>query len=206
MESSAERSESVASYDQLFLFELCVLSGVQLVFFYLVDIRKVGEHEAGYLTAAQWIAAAIGATLGGFLCDYFAKRIGARWGYRITPIVSLILTALFLQIGAVSPNPYFSVAFFCLSFGCQQLTEGSFWAAIASIAGRHTSVAGGLLNTGGNAVGGVGALLVPVLAKQFGWVVAISSGCVFALVAALLWFVIKADEVIKESGIQSVIK
>jgi nitrate/nitrite transporter NarK len=120
--------------------------------------------------------------------------------------VSLILTALFLQIGAVSPNPYLSVAFFCLSFGCQQLTEGSFWAATASIAGRHTSAASGLLNTGGNAVGGVGALLVPVLANQFGWVVAISSGCVFALIAALLWFVIKADEVIKERGIKSVVK
>jgi MFS transporter, ACS family, glucarate transporter len=187
------------------LFELRVLSGVQLVFFYLVDIRKVGAHEAGYLTAAQWIAAAIGSTLGGFLCDSFAKKLGPRWGYRVTPIPSLILTAVFLLIGALSTNPYLSVGFFCLSFGCQQLTEGSFWAAIASITGRHTSIAGGLLNTGGNAVGGVGALLVPVLAQQFGWVVAISSGCIFAMVGALLWFVIRADEPIIDSGLKSAI-
>jgi ACS family glucarate transporter-like MFS transporter len=173
------------------------------IFIYLVDIRKVGQHEAGYLTAAQWIAAAIGATLGGFLCDYFARKVGPRWGYRIIPIPSLILTAVFLFFGAISSNPYLSVGFFCLSFGCQQLTEGSFWAAIASIAGRHTSVAGGLLNTGGNAVGGVGALLVPVLAKHFGWTAAIASGAVFAIVAALLWFVIKADEPIRERGLNS---
>src|SRR6185295_18681853 len=76
--------------------------------FYLVDIRKVGQHEAGYLTAAQWIAAAIGATLGGFLCDSFAKKLGPRWGYRVTPIPRLILTAIFLLIGAVSTNPYLS--------------------------------------------------------------------------------------------------
>lgn len=194
MEACAEESKYLAADAQLFLFELRLLSGVQLVFFYLVDVRKVGQHEAGYLTAAQWIAAAIGATLGGYLCDRFAKRLGARWGYRVTPIPSLILTAVFLQIGALSTNPYLSVGFFCLSFGCQQLTEGSFWAAIASVAGRHTSVAAGLLNTGGNAVGGVGALLVPMLAKEFGWVVAISSGCVFAMIAALLWFFIRADE------------
>src|SRR5262245_42839806 len=170
------------------------------IFIYLVDIRKVGQHEAGYLTAAQWIAAAIGSTLGGFLCDFFAKKLGPRWGYRIVPIPSLILTAVFLLIGAISTNPYLSVGFFCLSFGCQQLTEGSFWAAIASIAGRHTSIAGGLLNTGGNAVGGVGALLVPVLAKYFGWTAAISSGVFFAVVAALLWFLINADEPIGERG------
>jgi len=175
------------------------------IFIYLVEIRKVGQHEAGYLTAAQWIAAAIGATLGGFLCDYFAKKIGPRWGYRVIPIPSLILTAVFLLIGAISLNPYVSVGFFCLSFGCQQLTEGSFWAAIASIAGRHTSVAGGLLNTGGNTIGGVGALLVPVLAKYFGWTVAISSGVLFAIVAALLWFLIKADEQIGERGLKSAV-
>lgn len=194
MEASSERSKYFTADPQLFLFELRVLSCVQLVFFYLVDIRKVGEHEAGYLTAAQWIAAAIGSTLGGYLCDSFAKKLGPRWGYRLTPIPSLILTAVFLLIGAVSTNHYLAVGFFCLSFGCQQLTEGSFWAAIASIAGKHTSVAGGLLNTGGNAIGGVGALLVPVLAQQFGWVVAISSGCAFAFIAALLWFMIRADE------------
>jgi len=175
------------------------------IFIYLVEIRKVGQHEAGYLTAAQWIAAAIGATLGGFLCDYFAKKIGPRWGYRVIPIPSLILTAVFLLIGAISLNPYVSVGFFCLSFGCQQLAEGSFWAAIASIAGRHTSIAGGLLNTGGNTIGGVGALLVPVLAKYFGWTVAISSGVLFAIVAALLWFLIKADEQIGERGLKSAV-
>lgn len=163
-------------------------------FIYLVNVRKVGPQEAGILTAAQWIAAAIGATLGGFLCDRFAKSRGARWGYRLVPIPSLIFAGIFLVAGAASKNSYLAVTFFSLSFGFQQLTEGSYWAAIASVAGRHTSVAGGLINTGGNAIGGVGALLVPVLAAQFGWVVAISSGCVFAVIAALLWFVVRADE------------
>lgn len=198
MEAGGEGSEYFAVNVQLFLFELYFLSCVQLVFFYLVDIRKVGHHEAGYLTAAQWIAAAIGATLGGYLCDHFAKKLGPRWGYRLVPIPTLILAGLFLLFGAVAKNSYLAVGFFSLSFGFQQLTEGSYWAAIASVAGRHTSVAGGLINTGGNAIGGVGALLVPILAERFGWVVAISSGCVFAMIAALLWFVIKADEVIRE--------
>lgn len=136
---------------------------------------------------------AVGATLGGFLCDRFAKKLGPRWGYRVLPIPSLIVAAIFLLTGALTTNPYLSVGFLSLSFGCTQLTEGSYWAAIASVSGRHACVAGGLLNTGGNAVGGVGALLVPITAGFFGWVVAISTGCIFSLVAAVLWFLIRAD-------------
>ena len=126
-----------------------------------------------------------------------------RRGYKIVPIPALILAAIFLVIGAYSQNSYASVAFLSLSLGCTQLTEGSYWAAIASVAGRNTGTASGLLNTGGNVVGGVGALLVPVIAKYFGWPVAISSGAIFALTAAVLWLFIRSDVPMVQSDTKS---
>jgi len=50
-----------------------------------------------------------------------------------------------------------------------------------------------VLNTGGNIVGFVGGMLVPLTAKYFGWVAAVSMGSVFALIAAVLWFFIRGD-------------
>ena len=47
--------------------------------------------------------------------------------------------------------------------------------------------------TGGNVVGGIGALLVPVTAAAFGWVIAVSSGAIFAVIGALLWLGVRAD-------------
>ena len=60
-----------------------------------------------------------------------------------------------------------AVVLLSLSFGCTQLTEGAYWAATISVAGKHASAAAGILNTGGNVVGGIGALLVPITAEAF---------------------------------------
>jgi ACS family glucarate transporter-like MFS transporter len=103
------------------------------------------------------------------------------------------LSGVFLLCGAFAENPFLAVALLSLSFGFTQLTEGSYWAAIASVAGRHSCSAGGVMNTGGNAIGGIGALLVPITAQTFGWPVAVSTGCIFAVIAAILWFFVRAD-------------
>jgi hypothetical protein len=54
------------------------------------------------------------------------------------------------------------------------------------------------MNTGGNLVGVIGALLVPLVAHSFasssvGWVIALSTGALFALTGAVLWTWIRAD-------------
>lgn len=162
-------------------------------FFYLVDVRHFEQEQAGYFTSAQWIVGAIGGTLGGFLCDYFVRKYGPRKGHRMVPIPSMILGALFLLLGSMESRSVLAVAMLSISFGCTQLTEGAYWSATASVAGKHASAAGGVLNTGGNAVGGIGAVLVPVTAQMFGWPAAMVTGSIFALAAALLWFFIRAD-------------
>jgi sugar phosphate permease len=80
----------------------------------------------------------------------------------------------------------------CLAF--QQLTEGPFWAATVAVAGKHASTGCGILNTGGNVVGGLGALLVPFTAERLGWIPALATASGFAIVGAALWLLIRADE------------
>ena len=162
-------------------------------FYYLVEVRGFEARQAASLTAAQWIIGSVGATLGGVLCDRTMRRFGLRQGARVLPVVGLVVSALLLAAGAWATHPTLAVVLLAGSFGFNQITEASFWATTIGVAGRHASSATGVLNTGGNLVGFVGALLVPVIAEALGWTWAISSGALVALVGALLWAWIRGD-------------
>jgi len=140
------------------------------------------------------MVAAVTASVGGLWCDRLCKRIGPRWGCRIPGIVGLSLVAGLLFLGAAAKNPYLAVLFLSLSFGSTQLTEGSYWAAAIFVSGRHASAATGVMNTGGNVAGGIGALLVPATAEAIGWMPALATGSAFAILGVGLWFFIRADK------------
>ena len=169
-------------------------------FYYLVEVRGFGETQAGSLTAAQWVIGAVGATLGGLLCDGTMRRFGARIGARILPMAGLLASGALLAAGAFETRPIVAVVLLASCFGFNQLTEASFWATTIAVAGRHASAAAGLLNTGGNLVGFVGALLVPMTAESLGWPWAMGTGALAAVIGAALWLWIRADEPMSAPG------
>ncbi len=162
-------------------------------YYSLDEVRGFEAEQAAALSAAQWIIGALGATLGGLLCDRTMRRFGLRRGARVLPVVGLVVSALLLAAGAWATHPTLAVVLLAGCFGMNQITEASFWATTIGVAGRHASSATGILNTGGNLVGFVGALLVPATAQALGWPWAISSGAVVALVGAALWAWIRGD-------------
>jgi ACS family glucarate transporter-like MFS transporter len=167
-------------------------------FYYLVSVREFSASDAGMFTAAQWILGAVGATVGGFACDMLVKKLGIRRGTRYQVMTALFLVAIFLTIGATSNSVMLTVVTLCFSFGFTQLTEAPMWVATMGVAGRHSQVATGVLNTGGNIPGVIGGVMVPFIAAWLGWSAAIISGSLFALIGALLWLFIRADEPMAE--------
>lgn len=162
-------------------------------FYYLVEIRHFSIQEAGFVTSSQWIAGAVGAALGGWVCDKLCKRLGLRWGCRWPVIVGMVVSAALLTVGAVHSSPYVAVVMLALCFFFNQLTEAAYWATSIAIGGMHAGAAGGVLNTGGNIFGILNAILVPVIAHAFGWTFAIASGAIFALIGAGLMLLVRAD-------------
>lgn len=166
-------------------------------FFYLVDVKEFNSEEAGILMAALWIIGAIGATLGGFVCDWLNRRYGLRWGAASLAATGLTLCAVFLVLGATSGAPYIAVIFLSLCFGCNQITEASYWATAIAVSGDRAAEGCGVMNTGGNIVGLVGGVFVPFVAAGFGWTIAMCTGAVFALVGAVTWLFIRGDRTIE---------
>ena len=166
--------------------------------YYLVTVRGFDAQSAGFVTSAQWIAGAIGATAGGLLCDYLCRRSGIRRGCAWPAIGGVLASGTLMLAGSLSADATLAVTFLAGAFFCNQLTEGAFWAAAIGIGGRHAAAACGVMNTGGNTVGFVNALLVPAIAASLGWTAAMLTGSVFAVACAILWLFIRADRPIAE--------
>lgn len=163
-------------------------------FVYLVQVRGFTILESGFVATLPWLAGAMGAAAGGAWCDGLTRRWGIRLGCRVPAVLSMIAVAVLLFLGAAATDPWVAIFLLSLSFGATQLTEGPHWAATIAVGGRHAPAATGILNTGGNIVGGFGAILVPITAEAFGWVPALATGSLFALISAALWMLIRADE------------
>jgi ACS family glucarate transporter-like MFS transporter len=163
-------------------------------YYYLVEVRNFDPGDAGFVTSTQWMAGAAGAALGGWLCDRLCKKLGLRWGCRWPIIIGLLASAALLVGGAFHSNPTIAVTMLAVCFFFNQLTEGTYWATSISVGGELAGAAGGVMNTGANAMGVLNALLVPWFAHTVGWDVALASGAGFAVVGAILLLFIRADE------------
>jgi ACS family glucarate transporter-like MFS transporter len=170
------------------------------LFIYLTEVRGFSVIASGWLGALPWMAGAVGASAGGWLCDHLCQRIGPKWGVRVPGAGGLLLVALFLVLGAAVDDPYLAVALLALCFGCTQLTEGAYWSSVAYIGGAHTPAAAGVMNTGGNLPGIVVGPLIPYLVDGYGWPFAVSTGALAAVLGAALWMGIRVDRPLLADG------
>ena len=168
------------------------------LFVYLIESRGFKLLEGGWYAAAPWITGAIGAVVGGVLCDRLWKRFGPRWTCSVIGAAAQVATAAFLIAAARAPHPIAAVVLLSLCLGAQQFTDAIYWAGTIAVAGRQASAACGVMNTGGNLAGGVVAVAVPLTVEWLGWPAALATGSIFALAAAALWLVTATDRVMGE--------
>lgn len=162
--------------------------------YYLVSVRGFEATVAGFVSSSQWIAGAVGAVLGGWICDKLCRRIGLRWGCRWPIIVGMLMSAALLVAGAFLDNAMLAAGMLALCFFFNQMTESTYWATSIAIGNQYAGTAGGIMNTGANIMGILNAILVPLFAKHVGWELALSSGAVFAVIGAILLLFVRADE------------
>ncbi len=160
---------------------------------YLVESRQLTLLEGGWYAAAPWVTGALGAVAGGVVTDRLTRRHGATRGSRWPGLLSMGTAGLLILVVPAAPNAVTAVVLLSLCLGLQQFSDPIYWAATIAVAGRDAGSACGILNTGGNVVGGVGALLVPVTVAALGWPAALGTAAGFAVVGAVLWLWIEVE-------------
>jgi ACS family glucarate transporter-like MFS transporter len=170
------------------------------VFHYLVEERKFSLLESGWLATAPPLAAALGAGIGGIATGVLCKRFGARWGFRLVPLVAMPMAGGLLLLAVNATNPYLAVVALATCFGCVELTEGAFWGAGMTVGRGDTMSVCGFMNTGGNLGGIISIPIVAYFSGQHLWFTAFFIGAGFALVSAVAWLGIDVAPAVDVGG------
>jgi len=161
-------------------------------FLYFVQERHFSIIEGGWMAAAPFIAAGLGAACGGRVSDVACRRLGDRWGFRAVPLVALPLSAAALYGALCAASPTTADLALCVAFAMVEITEGAYWAGAMRIAGSDTMIATGVLNTAGNIGGIIGTPIVAAFSAQQSWSSAFLMGSACTVLAALLWLRVDA--------------
>jgi ACS family glucarate transporter-like MFS transporter len=163
-------------------------------YLYLIDERGFSILRGGVYSSLPWMAALLIVPAGGRVCDVLSTRYGPRFGRRAVAMTGLLVSASLIALGGRAGNPILAIAALSLSVGFLMSTEGPFWSSAIDISGAHAGTAGGIMNTAGNLGGVASTSLVPLLVERFGWMFALASGSVLAVVSAALWLLIRVDQ------------
>ena len=104
--------------------------------------------------------------------------------------MSVALTAIFLVIGSSVQGAQAASIILAGGAGALYLSQSSFWAVSADIAGEISGVISGVMNMCCQIGGALTASLTPYIAKQYGWKSAFFCGAAVAVVGAVMWLVV----------------
>jgi Na+/melibiose symporter-like transporter len=108
--------------------DLCASCWFFFLSYYLKDIVKIGEYNAGYVMLAGQIADALATPTVGILSDKTNTRIGKRtpWYIGGTILVLLTFTMIFIKVIPDNTSEYITLFYYCL---CASLFNIG-WAAV----------------------------------------------------------------------------
>ena len=162
-------------------------------YIYLAEARHLDLRESVIFTMIPFAAMTLCCLAGGSISDWMVRRYGRRIGRCAIAVVSFTLTAVFLVVGANARDSYTASIVLAGGAGALYLSQSSFWALSADIAGRRSGVASGVMNMGGQIGAAVTASLTPYLAGRFGWVSAFVVASAIAVAGGVLWLFVDPE-------------
>jgi MFS transporter, ACS family, glucarate transporter len=159
------------------------------LYLYLIQVRGFTILSGGFAASLPWLTAFACTPLGGWLCDRLAEKNGRIAAARTVIMIGYGVSGVLLFTAAMAAGRNASVAALCLSIGGLYFAEPAFWATAVHISGENVGASSGLMNTAGILGGIVSTSLVPVLVEHFGWITALGSGAMVALVCTGVWMV-----------------
>jgi ACS family glucarate transporter-like MFS transporter len=172
-------------------------------FIYMAQVRGLNLKASALVSMIPFIAMTVCCLGGGLVSDWISKRIGLRWGRAGIAAVSFALTAVFLVVGAQVRGPYAASIILAGGAGALYLSQSSFWAVSADIAGARSGVVSGVMNMGCQIGGAVTASLTPYIAGRMGWIAAFVFAAALAAVGGAMWLLVDPSRGKIESPVQT---
>jgi MFS transporter, ACS family, glucarate transporter len=160
---------------------------------YLAEVRHLDLKTSATYTMLPFVALTVCCLLGGVLNDWASKRYGLRVGRCGLAAMSLLVTSMLLTFGSTLHNSRSASLVLAASMGALYLSQSSFWSVTADIAGFHSGVVSGVMNTGCQIGGAATAWFTPVIADRYGWDAPFFVAAGLALLGAIAWIFVSPN-------------
>ena len=165
-------------------------------FIYLSKVRGVNLRLSAFYTMLPFLAMSLGSPLGGLVSDAVCRHWGKRAGRCGIAVVGMGLAAVFIALGSNVKSAALASVVLAGGVGALYLSQSSFWALTADIAGPSAGAVSGLMNMGGQIGGALTASLTPIIAMYFGWAASFLTAAVLCAFGALLWLLVDPNQVL----------
>ena len=162
-------------------------------FLYMAQVRGFDLQASARYAMLPFLSMTVCCLIGGAASDRLCKSYGLRAGRSGLAAAALLLTAVFLLLGAWVRSPQLAGVILAGGAGALYLSQSSFWSVSVDIAGNSSGVFSSMVNMGGQIGGAVTASLTPWIAQRFGWTTSFGISAVLAVFGALCWMTVHPE-------------
>ncbi len=162
-------------------------------FIYLSRVRGLDLKSSSFYSMLPFLAMASCSPLGGWIADKLTRKHGRRVGRCGISVVGIGLSGIFIALATQVESAQVASLVLAGGAGALYLSQSSFWAVTADIAGPSAGSVSGLMNMGGQIGGAVTATLTPFIADQLGWTASFLVAAGLCGLGSVAWLVVNPD-------------
>ncbi len=156
-------------------------------FKYVNEVRGLNLKDSAIYASLPFLAMALCSPLGGFISDILTRHMG-KWAGRCgVGVIGMGGAAIWIAIGTQAESAQLCSIALAFGVGMQYLSQSTYWAVTADIAGRSAGTVSGVMNMGGQLGGALTSILTPWIAGSFGWTVSFLTPAVLCGLGAICW-------------------
>ena len=159
-------------------------------FIYLNSVRGLDLKASRWWAMLPFIAMALASPIGGWISDRITARSGARIGRCGIAVFGIAFAAIFIALGTQVESARLAAVVLAGGAGALYLSQSSFWAVTAEIAGPSSGTVSGIMNMGGQLGGALTASLSPWIAREYGWSASFLAAAGLCALASAAWFLV----------------
>jgi len=172
-------------------------------FIYLSHVRGLDLKVSRYYAMLPFIAMAVCSPLGGWISDRMTRARGERAGRCYVAMIAMAMAAIFIAAGTQVASARLASVILAGGAGALYLSQSSFWAVTADIAGPAAGTVSGVMNMGGQIGATITASLTPWIANRFGWTASFATAAALCALGGGAWLLVDPTRTLRRARTES---
>jgi ACS family glucarate transporter-like MFS transporter len=170
---------------------------------YLAKVRGLDLKASAFYSMLPFFAMLVCCLIGGALNDRLTKWRGPRVGRCGLAAIAMATAGIFIALGSQVQGVRLASVVLAGGAGALYLSQSSFWAVTADIAGASAGSVSGFMNMGGQIGGALTGSLTPWIAAHYGWTASFLVAAALSLVGGLTWLFVNPVKVLQKSTVEA---